>query len=427
LNKYLRRLPSPFQPLRSQKGVALLIAMFAFTLLSFVAMEVAYDTAVDNVVASQQINRIKAHYAAKAGIEISLLRIMLYKQAVAAFGDQLGGNVSMLDPIWNFPFMWPPTAMATEKMTTVDKDMMASSVKESLMEGSYSTTIMPEGGKMDINDLGSDVKALRDAMKAQVLRVFTSELEHNDDFRDKYSSTRFEELVNNIADYIDEDSEGQNTGDESAMYSDLDDKEIKLPPNRPLRTVDELHQIAGMTDAFYNLLAPQITVFGTKGINVNYADKDLLMSIDATMNEEAVNKVIERRSNPKLGGFFKSDEDFFTFLDQYRVDTRRLKESKIPFIYGIEFNFRVISTGLSSNVRNEITAVTYDYDNLAVRLAKLLNEQDESNNNANNGSTNTGTNTGANNTGNKGDPKQDQQLKIKAAKGRPQVVYWEEN
>nr|HMN67690.1 hypothetical protein [Bdellovibrionales bacterium] len=114
------RWPSPFQALRSQKGVAMLIAMFAFTLLSFIAIEVAYDTSVDQVVSSQQVNRVRAYYAAKAGVEISLLRVMLYKQAIAAFGDTLGANKSLLDPIWAFPFAWPPAIGEDTKMTGVE-------------------------------------------------------------------------------------------------------------------------------------------------------------------------------------------------------------------------------------------------------------------------------------------------------------------
>ena len=54
----------------------------------------------------------------------SLLRIMLYKQAMAAMGDTLGANKNMLDPIWNFPFMWPPIAPSGGKTTEVDKDML---------------------------------------------------------------------------------------------------------------------------------------------------------------------------------------------------------------------------------------------------------------------------------------------------------------
>src|SRR5437016_2704640 len=101
--RFYRRLRALARPagkvLRNQRGVAILIALVAMTLLTFIALEVSYDTSVDYVVAAQQVNRIKAYYAAKSAMEISLLRVMLYKQAMATIGDSIP-NKSMLDPVW---------------------------------------------------------------------------------------------------------------------------------------------------------------------------------------------------------------------------------------------------------------------------------------------------------------------------------------
>jgi general secretion pathway protein K len=402
----------------------LLIALFAMTLMTFIAVEVSYDTSVDYIVASQQVNRVKAYYAAKSGIEISLLRIMLYKQVMATLGQNLGAQKSMLDPIWNFPFMWPPTALGG-KMTEVDKDMLKESVGESLMQAQYATTIVPEGGKIDINDLGSPLKELKKSMIAQVLKIFTSELQHNEDFKRKYSNYRFEELVNNIADYIDEDTEGLNGADESSYYRDIDEKEIQMPPNRPLRTLDELHQVAGMKDDFYNLLAPRVTVFGTKGININYAGKEMLMALDPSMTDEVVDKVISRRNDIKLGGPFKDDQDFFNFIQPYSVNVKNIQDSKVPLLYDMEYNFRITATGLSSNVKREITVVTYDYTNLTPRFADLMDQQDQANG-VGTGTTSAGSGVGVG-TGSSGGTGAGSATKFQAVKGRPTVVYWEEN
>ena len=403
--------------------MALLIAIFAMTLMTFIAVEVSYDTSVDYIVASQQVNRIKAYYAAKSGIELSLLRIMLYKQVMAAMGESLGANKSMLDPIWSFPFMWPPTGGG--KLMETDKDMMKEAVAESLMQAQYVTTISPEGGHLDINDLGSEVKGLQKSVSDQVLKIFQSEVKNNEAFARKYSGYNFQELVNNIADYIDEDKESRNSGDESGSYRDLDEKNIEMPPNRPLRTIDELHQVAGMKDDFYNLLAPRVTVFGTKGININYANADLLKALDPSMTDEAVGKIISRRGDPKLGGPFQSDEDLFGYIAPYGANVKAIRESKIPLLYDLEFNFRIVSTGVSSNVRREITVVTYDFANLAQRLADLMDKQkqDESQDPAQRQQPQPTPETGK--SGTPGDTAK--KAKILGAKGRPNVVYWEEN
>ena len=62
--------------LLNNRGVALLIAIFSLALMILVAMEVSYETNVEYVVASQKVNRLKAYYAAKAGVELSLLRVL---------------------------------------------------------------------------------------------------------------------------------------------------------------------------------------------------------------------------------------------------------------------------------------------------------------------------------------------------------------
>lgn len=426
------------QVLNNEKGVALLIAMFAMMLLTFIAIEVSYDTTVDYVVASQQVNRIKAHYAAKAGVDISLLRIMLYKQVISQFGDQLsaaGAGKQQLDIIWNFPFMWPPTGLYsnTKGSTSVEKDMVQKVVKDSLMTSSYAATISPEGGRLDINDLGSPSDSMKKKMMAQVVKIFLSEVEHNEKFAEKYRGFRFEELVNNIADYIDEDMQGSGGGDEKSPYRDWDDKDYEMPPNRPLRTVDELHMVAGMNDDFFNVLAPRITVFGTKGVNVNYAEKDTLMALDPSMTEEAVRKIIERRNDPKIGGPFNDPKDFFGFIQGYGVNAKAIEQSGIPLLFDQEFNFRIVSTGLAANVRREITAITYDYTNLTGRFADILDKDDQDKGKTpeqiqqqqqqqaqqqQQDQSKQGANQQQQGT---------QKKKILPAKGRPAVVYWEEN
>lgn len=424
------------QVLNNEKGVALLIAMFAMMLLTFIAIEVSYDTTVDYVVASQQVNRIKAHYAAKAGIDISLLRIMLYKQVISQFGDQLGaagGNKQMLDIIWSFPFMWPPSGLYsnTKGSTSVEKNMVDKVVKESMMSSSYAATITPEGGRLDINDLGSPSDSMKKKMMGQVVKIFLSEVEHNEKFSEKYRGFRFEELVNNIADYIDEDMQGSGGGDEKGPYRDWDDKDYEMPPNRPLRTVDELHMVAGMNDDFFNVLAPRVTVFGTKGVNVNYADKDTLMALDPSMTQEAVQKVMERRSDPKQTPF-QDTKDFLGFIQGYGVNSKAIEQSGVPLLFDQEFNFRIVSTGLAANVKREITAITYDFTNLTGRFADILDKDDQDKGKTAEQLQQQQAQQQQQDQAKQGQQQQGQQQtqqkkKIMPAKGRPSVVYWEEN
>jgi len=108
-----------------------------------------------------------------------------------------------------------------------------------------------------------------------------------------------QEIVNNIADWIDEDSASRNGGSESDYYQDTDP--LIKPPNRSMKTLDELHMVAGVTDDIYNILAPKLTLWGDKGINVNYASKDILRSIDPQITDQIADAIVTRRTDESKG------------------------------------------------------------------------------------------------------------------------------
>jgi general secretion pathway protein K len=430
-----RREIHPFKVLKSESGIAMLIALFALTLMIFIATEVSFDTSVEYIEATQQVQRIKAYYAAKAGIEISFLRIQLYKQAMVSLGDALGPQKSMLDLIWQFPMSWPPIIPEKTKVTEVDKDMIQSSVKESLMEAQYATTISPETGKLNLNDLASDVKTVQATIRLELIRIFDNEMRTNDNFRAKYGNVNFEELVNNIQDWITPGQASLNGGDKASRYQKMDLKDTNkdfVPPGRPFKTMDELHMVAGMKDDFYRMIEARATVYGLQGINVNYAPKEVLMALDPTFTEEAVKAVMKRRNDPKEGGPFPSGDQcantFLQFVSPYGVNIRAIQDSKVILICDPEYNFRVVSTGTYQKAKREITAVTFDLDNLPGRLANLLNQQDQQQNGQATGPMSQPPAVGAPPIGAPpgGTPPANNSTKMKAPKGRPVVVYWEE-
>ena len=134
------------------------MAIFCVTMLMVIATEVMYETNVELAVSSQSVNTVKAHYAATAAVEISLLRIFIYRKAASMVGDS--PIRSMLDPIWQMPSAWPPAVPAATN--SVDKDEIKQAVKASAMQGTYLATIEAESAKLDINDLGSPLKGIVD-------------------------------------------------------------------------------------------------------------------------------------------------------------------------------------------------------------------------------------------------------------------------
>lgn len=366
------------KPVGNQKGVALIVAIAALMLIMYFAMEVSYESNVEYIVNAQGLNRVKAYYAAKSGMQLSLLRIKIYQQAQSQLGAQLGDS-PMLDQIWQFPFAWP--LPVPPEMSAVDKDSFAKVVKESSMDSSYIVTIEDEGSKIDLNDLNSPSKYLREATKQQLLNIFEQKKKDDEEFQRKHSNFNFEELVNNIADWQSEKAESLNGGAKTAKYSDYNrDTQDYYPPNRAFRTMAELHLVAGMEDDFYDLLEPRITIYGMKGINPNLATKEVLKSLDPAMTDEAVAEIIKRRSSEEEGGPFKCDPkepkspDFWDFVASRGVRVLG-NPDQIPMTCEKVMNFKIRSTGEFAGATREIIAIVMDLNRTAKKVKSFVDAE----------------------------------------------------
>ena len=354
--------------LKDDSGAALMMAIFTVTMLMVIATEIMYQSSVELVVSGQAINNVKAHYAARAGLEISLLRIQIFRKASAMVGDSV--PASMLDPIWQMPFAWPP--FVPEGTSEVDKGEIKKAVKNSTMQGQYFATIESESGKIDVNDLASPSKVIADATRAQILQIFQSRVDGDESFATQYRGYDFNKLVNNLTDWVDPGKESKNGGDKSAFYPDRTSD--RIPPGEPFKTIEELHMVADMNDQLFEMLASRLTVFGAKGINVNQAGKEVLMSLSPQITPERADRIIEMRGKPERGPF-KDEGDFVGFLNTIGVTGNPFREGedlKVPLIFDTEHNFRIRSTGRSGKNEKTITAVVFDYDQVKGRLSALL-------------------------------------------------------
>lgn len=344
-----------------------MMAIFTVTMLLVIATEIIYQTSVEQIVAAQGVYGVQAYYAAKAGAEISLLRIHLYRKAVSQFGDALP-NKAVLDPIWNIPFTWPPTAPGAT--SAADKDLIQKAVKESTMKSRYLATIEPETGKIDINDLGSKSEPLRNSARRLLMQALEARVQTDREFGDEFRGFDFNRLFDAIAYYSSDSVE-----DRGGLQSAYGPRATRfLPPRRPFKTVQELRLVPGVTDKIFDVLAPRITVYGAKGINVNYAPKEVLMSLSPQIDEPRAKRIIEARMDPKRGPF-KDVNDFVAFLNQIGVPGNPFtpdrdpsgRETPPPVFFDSEMNFRIRSTGISGKVQREVTAIVYDFDRVKAR------------------------------------------------------------
>jgi len=362
--------------IHDDSGAALMMAIFTVTMLMVIATEVMYETSVEYVVSSQTVNQVKAHYAAKAGIQINLLRLHIYKKVVAAMGEDMVKQTPMLDMIWQMPFNWPP--LLPEGTSRADKEEVKAKVKGSIMSAQYNATIESEGGKIDLTTLASDSEQVRNAAMKELEDIFTIRMRDDEEFARRHSGEDFHKIVNNIKDWVDPDEKNDLGGDEKSLYQNIsqglsDSARANLPPNRPFLTFEEMHMVAGMTDEYYGMLLPKVTIYGAKAVNIKYATRDLLKSLFG-LTEEQATRVMEERDK-KDSTTFKDEESFYKFLQGLGVRIEQFKDKDgkptIHVFIGPEFNFRLKSTGISGKVQRDITAIVYDYDQVMAQLRKM--------------------------------------------------------
>lgn len=405
------------RPLRNRAGVALVVAIAAVALITYLAMEVMYDTTVEYTVNSQALNRLKAYYAARSGLEISLLRLKIYQTVMSQHGEQIKKSpmAGMIDQIWQFPLSWPISIPSA--LNSVDTDMLKDTTKESIMDANFETDIRDEGSRLDLNDLVSRSKTLRELAKKRLMDIFKQKLEQDEKFSQEYGNFKFDELINNIADWMSDKNSSANGGDKRSGYEELNKEKEAYPPNRGFRTLQELHLVKGMTDVFYDMIAPSVTIYGMRGVNPNVASKEVLKSLDVGITDAVAEKIIARRDNPQKGPFSDKD-DFWKFVEgegQARLQNKDYKD--IPLFFDGLSSFRITSRGKFASAERTIDVIVVDLAQTAKRIKTYIDKDKQ----AESGGAGAGGAGGAAAAGPPAATKNDP-----LPKGGPRIVYWSE-
>lgn len=246
--------------MRGNRGFALVITLIVTTLLVALLVEFVNEVYVDtshshNFVASQQ-----AGILAESGIVGGMK--LLQGSSALRLGEQYS---SLLEP-WAKPISF-------------DAD-----------NGTVTISIEEETGKLNLNTATSS-NGTPTPYTLMLNRLLT---------RLKIST----ELSEALLDWVDENEQPQPGGAESSYYGSL-----KLPysaKNRRLETVDELALLKGFTPAVLTKLRPLVTAYGNSNeaepvskINVNTADKELLIALDEKMSEDLAQRVLDfRKTKP---------------------------------------------------------------------------------------------------------------------------------
>ncbi|MBC7692459.1 MAG: general secretion pathway protein GspK [Methylotenera sp.] len=331
----------------NQSGIALFMVLSAITILSLLVTEFTYVTQVNSRMAFDSLDQIKAHYLAKSGLKLSLLRLKAYQQVVAYAGKQTGGNAGaqaavpkqIIEKIWSFPFFYPiPTNLPGMSMT--QKDSITKFQKESGLEGRFSAAIESESSKFNINSFLPTFAAIdpvpgpsasptappagggpgaapspaplpsfnpetaRKNLTEYFGKLIENKIQADPDFATEYRDFRLEDFMDNVFTW----------GDHAYAPKTSGGRQVIPFKKGPFYSVTELHMINPIDDGLYELFSPNLTASTTSGINLNSMKAPTLRAFVPGMADEEVKEFFEFRDDPAEDHSFKKEDEFFDYL-----------------------------------------------------------------------------------------------------------------
>ena len=354
-----RRLFLPPEALaQDQSGIALFMVLAAVGVLALLITEFAYIASVSQNIAYGNLDQAKAHYLAKSGLKLSLLRLKAY-QKIKDFSGAMGGAgvvpKAMIEKIWSFPFMYPlPTHIPGLSQT--DRDLIEKFQKSSQLEGTFTAVIESESGKLNLNSLiapfgpspspsptapsttgptanptpsGSptpfDSTQARQSLELFFQNLITQKSESDSGFASQFRDFRFTDFMDQLMAWVDRTYQRQTASDRDPIPS----------KKAPFYSVSELHNLSLMDDELYDLFAPSLTALPTQGINVNTMKEGTLHALVPLMNQDELKDFFKHRDSPMDGSLFNQVDDFYRYLTTnvaaYKSNSQALNQLKQDF------------------------------------------------------------------------------------------------
>lgn len=331
-----------------RRGSALLMAVWIVGILGLLALGLAFDAHMESRVSAFARRRQKAEALALSGLTVA--EMLLQKQANLNLNETEDG-------IEKDKWYGPAFKLA--------HGQPISGMRYPLGEGEIIIDIAPEPGRRNVN-------RLTDEDWERILTVGGIPQEY------------WEELIDSVNDWIDEDSIANSQGAEKDYYEELDPP--YTPRNGPLDSVQELLLVKGFSKAVLSggILNPDdpadsqasasgiqdlLTTYGDGKVNVNAADMRTLMTLPG-VDEIIAGAIIEertQRSDSTTSGIGRSEA--MAVLDTIRESAYKTEAdfiNRIPEIDGPQLRdlisvksdyFRVTAVGRVGNTARRVWAI----------------------------------------------------------------------
>lgn len=163
-----------------------------------------------------------------------------------------------------------------------------------------------------------------------------------------------ETITDSIIDWKDEDDLHHINGAETPYYQDL--PEPYEAKNAPFDSIEELMLVKGVTPFIFEDIRDGITVFGTGQINVNFASREILVSIPGIDN----NAADEILNHIEKNGQIHNDEELRALFFSIGIAGGAFEDIKKYLTLNVQ-NFVTIRSVCSSSIDVADDAVKHQY------------------------------------------------------------------
>jgi len=310
----------------NQSGAALLTVLVALLLMSLMTLELQYTSLIEKKLAYNDLSHIQAHYLAKSGIRLGLLRVVGFGRASKQFGNQPQMK-PFLPMLWNLPFPpFPAEAADLNRLSLKEKSEQEEAIKDTrISAGQFSYVINSESSKINLNllwtpgvepyDFRSEPQNLSDFTAATLYNKIEEIIRESENPIDEFGNVRAEDIVRNLIDWITPRQVSLGAGNKDAWYEQQEPK--YKTKGGPFFTLDEIKRVKDMSPALFLKLKPFVTVFSQDGrVDLNEAtQKGTLRNFFPGITDYSLKLIQEAFAERAQTGGWTNTTDFFNVLN----------------------------------------------------------------------------------------------------------------
>lgn len=370
--------------LRNQQGVALMVVLSSIALLTLLMYAFQFETTFNQVRSYNIQDRFQAKLNAESGLQLSLLRLEIYKEAI----NQLQQNkdlkkfvsASVLNEIWSTPLIFPiPKGLDTSFM---DLSVIEKFQEQSWIEGQMQMSVESLGSKINLNLLAENKLKnfmLKKGMKSQdqkdqdatssssedkktseksneekltpqeisnqiqeklieiIEKGINAKKETDEAFYEKYSSKDVQYLIQAIRFYVSD--KGTDVGPMTNQIDADFQKSGITPKHAPMSSLSEILLIPEWNDDLLNLIKNEVSVHDSYYLDLNKMTESFLKILAPEITANQIAQFFKIKNDPKANISFSGKTDFISFMSgQIRVDEKALKEN-IEWLEKMDFKF----------------------------------------------------------------------------------------